>query len=582
MKKTVSIILIFLSTFCYSQNDVVKEKIKDLNDLYGRRKFQKVEILSKEILNNQYGTPTNEDKCNVLALYTSLLIWDDYENRNYKLGYDYILDLSDLWKNGMNDFPLKDSNIVKINDLIKDLEKKHPELINSKKETPSLLIKSTEANINSSSSPNESNKTVTLTVSGTGKTLEEAKLNALRSAIEQAFGAFISSKTEILNDNLVKDEIISVSNGNVQKYDIVSQVEIPNNGFAITLNAIVSISKLTSFVESKGVVSELKGNLFAFNVKNQILNEKNEEKSIFELVQIIKQLYDSSLEYKIMTRQPISVDNENINWKIRSDISVSFNNNIFSLSDYLINTLNSVNMTSSEVENYKSLNKKSFPISIASAKNKFSYINLRSIKSYNLILEMISYFDNSLYEFKISNGLDVKETLAEKQKSFFTNISRYETLDAREKIKVESYGEKVVSDYKKDENWYYSGISKVMIIPNNENFFYTEGFIPKSFDSRRYGSEGPFKENNNNNLYFTENINFNFLLKLISNMENKEVKVNYDNGINFEDINFKIYKPGLVISFIVFEQKLKYDFHFNDIKTLEEINKITEYKISKK
>jgi hypothetical protein len=65
-------------------------------------------------------------------------------------------------------------------------------------------------------------------------------------------------------------------------------------------------------------------------------------------------------------------------------------------------------------------------------------------------------------------------------------------------------------------------------------------------------------------------------------MENKEVKVNYDNGINFEDINFKIYKPGLVISFIVFEQKLKYDFHFNDIKTLDEINKIAEYKISKK
>ena len=54
MKKTVSIILIFLSTLCYAQNDAVKEKIKDLNDLYGRRKFQNVEILSKEILNNQY------------------------------------------------------------------------------------------------------------------------------------------------------------------------------------------------------------------------------------------------------------------------------------------------------------------------------------------------------------------------------------------------------------------------------------------------------------------------------------------------------------------------------------------------
>ena len=54
-------------------------------------------------------------------------------------------------------------------------------------------------------------KTVTLVVSGQGKTQDEAKQNALRSAIEQAFGMFISSKTEILNDNLVKDEIVSVS-----------------------------------------------------------------------------------------------------------------------------------------------------------------------------------------------------------------------------------------------------------------------------------------------------------------------------------------------------------------------------------
>ena len=82
-----------------------------------------------------------------------------------------------------------------------------------------------------------------LNVSGTRKTLEEAKTNALRSAIEQAFGAFISSKTEILNDDLVKDEIVSVSNGNIQKFDIISQVEIPNNGYAMTLYATVSISK---------------------------------------------------------------------------------------------------------------------------------------------------------------------------------------------------------------------------------------------------------------------------------------------------------------------------------------------------
>jgi hypothetical protein len=41
----------------------------------------------------------------------------------------------------------------------------------------------------------DADKTVSITVSGSGKTQEEAKQVALRSAIEQAFGTFISSKT---------------------------------------------------------------------------------------------------------------------------------------------------------------------------------------------------------------------------------------------------------------------------------------------------------------------------------------------------------------------------------------------------
>lgn len=48
-------------------------------------------------------------------------------------------------------------------------------------------------------------KTLNLTVSGQGKTQDEARQMALRNAIEQAVGTIISSKTEIFNDNLIKD-----------------------------------------------------------------------------------------------------------------------------------------------------------------------------------------------------------------------------------------------------------------------------------------------------------------------------------------------------------------------------------------
>ena len=48
---------------------------------------------------------------------------------------------------------------------------------------------------------------VTLTVIGTGENEEKATLQALRSAIEQIFGAFVSANTTILNDEIVQDEI---------------------------------------------------------------------------------------------------------------------------------------------------------------------------------------------------------------------------------------------------------------------------------------------------------------------------------------------------------------------------------------
>jgi len=51
------------------------------------------------------------------------------------------------------------------------------------------------------------NKDVLITASGSGTSQELAKQTALRNAIEQAFGAFISSKTEIFNDEIVADQM---------------------------------------------------------------------------------------------------------------------------------------------------------------------------------------------------------------------------------------------------------------------------------------------------------------------------------------------------------------------------------------
>ncbi len=63
---------------------------------------------------------------------------------------------------------------------------------------------------------------VTIVVSSKGNNEEEAKAQALRSAVEQAFGTFVSSRTEILNDELVQDQIVSLSTVNIKKYEAIT------------------------------------------------------------------------------------------------------------------------------------------------------------------------------------------------------------------------------------------------------------------------------------------------------------------------------------------------------------------------
>lgn len=97
---------------------------------------------------------------------------------------------------------------------------------------------------------------VKLVVSGSGNTQDAAIQNALRSAIEQTFGVFISSDTRILNDKQTKDEIISMSAGNVEGYEVAESYQ-NSNTYYVTLNAVVSPSNLAKFATSHGAATEL-------------------------------------------------------------------------------------------------------------------------------------------------------------------------------------------------------------------------------------------------------------------------------------------------------------------------------------
>jgi len=250
-------------------------------------------------------------------------------------------------------------------------------------------------------------KTVEIVVSGSGKTKEEAKQLALRSAIEQAFGVFISSKTEILNDNLVSDQITSIASGNIKSYQVLNESQLPDGSWGVTLKSIVSIDKLTSFVQSKGVEVEVKGGLFALNIKQQILNEQAEVKAMNEMVGLLHEQMQISFDYTIKSGEPRSIDSDNKNWEIPLVVSVTTNKNIDFCANFCIKTLSALSLSSQEVESYHNLQKNIFPI-------YFSYNGIEHIyylRKENSIKVFFSFLDK--WDFYVSLFL-VQSNLEEK------------------------------------------------------------------------------------------------------------------------------------------------------------------------
>ncbi len=252
----------------------------------------------------------------------------------------------------------------------------------------------------------QDDKTVTLVASGQGKTQDEAKQVALRSAIEQAFGTFISSKTEILNDNLVKDEIVSVTNGNIQKFDVLSELQLPDGSYATTLKAIVSVTKLTSFCESKGVEVEFKGALFAFNINQQMLNELNEQKLIGNMKSIVNSISKNAFNYEIKTDQPLSISGSNDEWNVPVTIDVTVNKNFVNIPKIIFSTLKGCALSQTEAETYIKLNKKIYAVTIAMNKNNYIRCYLRSAKSVDILIDLIYSFSKDIMNFQVENGID--------------------------------------------------------------------------------------------------------------------------------------------------------------------------------
>lgn len=144
--------------------------------------------------------------------------------------------------------------------------------------------------------------TISLVTTGSGDTKDEATKNALRNALEQTYGAFVSSNSQVVNDELVRDEIVSISTGNIVSYDVLSYVD--SNPKQVTVNAVVSITRLQKYAQNKGMSAELAGNTFAMNLKMEELNKKNQDVALKHLLEQTQIMAQNLFDYEILVGNP--------------------------------------------------------------------------------------------------------------------------------------------------------------------------------------------------------------------------------------------------------------------------------------
>lgn len=218
---------------------------------------------------------------------------------------------------------------------------------------------------------------VTLTVNGQGTTKEIATANALRSAIEQTFGVFVSANTAIVNDELVKDEIATVSSGNIQKYTEEACVNLPNGEIAVTLSATVSISKLVTYAKNHGSSAEFAGQTLAMNVKMKELNKQNEEKVLQHTISQLWQLTPHMFDWEISITDPRLTD-DGTHYAIGTSVTAKSTETSHSFYEIVKGTLKSLNLTSEEIKEYDNINLPYQTIYLYEDKYNNNIYNLRS------------------------------------------------------------------------------------------------------------------------------------------------------------------------------------------------------------
>lgn len=248
-------------------------------------------------------------------------------------------------------------------------------------------------------------KTVLVSASGRGKSNEDAKRAAFRSAIDQVITVLVSSESNTLINQALSEQLVATNNGVINSYTVLNESQLPDGSWSIALKTLISVSKLNSFIESKGVTTVMNGGIFAWNIKQQLLKEQSEIKAVNEMADLLQKYMEVAFDYSIKNGDPKSVDEESKNWEIPIIVTATTNKNIDFCANYCIKTLKALSLSPEEWKTYTSLNKAIFPI-VVKYNNISNVFYLRKNSSISGLDKLFSKWEYYTRLFTVESGID--------------------------------------------------------------------------------------------------------------------------------------------------------------------------------
>ena len=240
---------------------------------------------------------------------------------------------------------------------------------------------------------NES-RLISVKSTGQGGTIKEAKENALRNALEETYGIFMSSKTTIKNDDF-SDDMQAIVTGSIDSYKLISTTTLPDKTFTVLVEANVSPSKIRSYTRSTGSKIIMDVNSFTRNLKLFETNKSSEEKSIAILCENLNKFIRQSIDFNIVSSEPKYTENDKTKFIMKYKVNWSLNQNFKNFEDNLFQTLSDIGMTNDEVIDYIKIQKPYY---------KFGNTYLRSLKSKKMIISLLSGLNFYAYNYSIDYG----------------------------------------------------------------------------------------------------------------------------------------------------------------------------------